>query len=393
MCLPFHAGITVTGPHIDMDLFRHIADEVFPFVGRFQPTVSGEPLMSKGLPEKLDLAEQYGVKVEMFTNATFFDHRMIEKVIRSLGLASISFDGATKETFEAIRAGAEFEVVVRNIRRLCAAARALPEGHRPVIGIVPTLMRANIEELPALVDLAADLGVDFIACHHMHPITEEMNEESLALVPDLAREWIERALARAEEVGMPMSISPLDQIVAATARSDGFGRVVTTDDGVLLERRAVLQDRIPLPPRVTAEHPEFAEISQRRAAGQARWEGLRPVAPDPSAPDRGTVWGCEFLWSKLFVAVDGDVTPCCVPNMPVLGNLGEQSFEEVWNGTPYRAMRESLVRKHPVPVCKGCEHIVEVADPALVHHFLQGREVPTGPAGPVPETLSKPRGA
>src|SRR5262245_12464223 len=180
MCLPYIEGSTVLGSHMDPDDFENVARALFPYVDRFQLTISGEPLMSKGLGRMLELAAEHGVRAEYFTNGTLLNDRMIATILPTLGEVAISFDGATKATFELLRAGATFEHVLHNVERLAAAIRAVPLPSRPLIGFSVTVMERNVRELPALVELAHRLGLDFVAMAHMFPVNEEMQRQSLA---------------------------------------------------------------------------------------------------------------------------------------------------------------------------------------------------------------------
>src|SRR5687767_13906448 len=67
MCLPYLEGSTVLGKHMEVEDFEPIARALFPYVDWFQLTVSGEPLMSKGLDRMLALAGEYGVRTEYYT--------------------------------------------------------------------------------------------------------------------------------------------------------------------------------------------------------------------------------------------------------------------------------------------------------------------------------------
>ena len=80
----------------------------------------------------------------------------------------ISIDGATASTFEDIRTGARFEVLMRNLQTL--GDRKRERGtKKPLLQFNVTLMRRNIEDLPAFVDLAESLDVERIAARHMMP--------------------------------------------------------------------------------------------------------------------------------------------------------------------------------------------------------------------------------
>ena len=54
---------------------------------------------------------------------------------------------------------------------------------------------------------------------------------------------------------------------------------------------------------------------------------------------------CEYPWLSLTVMADGNVVPCTQisNNELVLGNVNEQSLEEIWNGENYKKLREMHV--------------------------------------------------
>ena len=54
---------------------------------------------------------------------------------------------------------------------------------------------------------------------------------------------------------------------------------------------------------------------------------------------------CEYPWLSLTVMADGNVVPCTQisNNELVMGNVNEQSLEEIWNGENYKKLREMHV--------------------------------------------------
>jgi MoaA/NifB/PqqE/SkfB family radical SAM enzyme len=40
---------------------------------------------------------------------------------------------------------------------------------------------------------------------------------------------------------------------------------------------------------------------------------------------------CPFLWKQAIIDWNGDVSPCCAPDPPVMGNVKERPFQEIWN--------------------------------------------------------------
>jgi MoaA/NifB/PqqE/SkfB family radical SAM enzyme len=410
MCLPFLDGSTVNGRHMDPAAFEQIARAVFPYVDSFQPTISGEPLLTRGLDRMLELAAEYGVRTEYYTNGTLLNDRMIAMVLPTLGKMCISFDGATKETFEVLRKGARFEGVVRNLERLSAAIRELPQGSRPSVGLAVTVMEKNVRELPALVELAHRLRFDFVSIAHLLPVVAEMQPQSLVHHVELAKEWIQKALDRAEALGVNVVVAPLDQVITAMAVTDrptgGAERAVAVSDGFVegLGERAVNTHAISkLGPPVTEANRKVVEerpAKRRRAETIASgWDdggscsgapppqpapgavrGPRP-APSPAERRQGaarpdSIWYCDFLWNRIYVTADATVRPCCVPGVPDIGDFRHGGLDTVWDNDAYRAMRIGLVRKEPVPVCKGCGAIKELTDPAEIDRALQGRALP-----------------
>lgn len=77
---------------------------------------NGEPLLHPQLFEITKLLKQYGIKNRLSTNATLLTEEMSFKLMKAgLDYVVFSVDGATKETYEKIRKGANFKIVERNI--------------------------------------------------------------------------------------------------------------------------------------------------------------------------------------------------------------------------------------------------------------------------------------
>lgn len=67
---------------------------------------------------------------------------------------------------------------------------------------------------------------------------------------------------------------------------------------------------------------------------------------------------CQALWKQLVIHWNGDVVPCCtdIEGKLHLGNLREQTLEEVWNGEPMRDLRRAHTegRRKGLYPCDGC---------------------------------------
>ena len=66
---------------------------------------------------------------------------------------------------------------------------------------------------------------------------------------------------------------------------------------------------------------------------------------------------CYWPKAMTYVTVEGDVTPCCNffdSRELRLGNVFEQSGEEIWNGEPYREFRKRLLAGDLPTKCETC---------------------------------------
>jgi MoaA/NifB/PqqE/SkfB family radical SAM enzyme len=377
MCLQYQNGTTVSGPHMELEAFLAVAEALFPLVERVQFSVSGEPLMSKRLDRLVDVAARHGVRVEYYTNGTLLDERMLARILPTLGRLNVSFDGATRATFERVRAGADFERVKEHVRAAATALRALPPDRRPALGFACTLLSWNVRELPQLVELAHELGVDFVSASHMVPVTREMQALSLASHLDLAADCIRAAAQRARELGMPLEVQGLGDLIRDMASAEEpatyherapSGPAAAFD---VLRGVSVLPERRPGWPAA----PERAERAPR----------ARDPAPAEGQPER--MLACDFLWDRIYVSHGGDVHPCCMPGNPLVGSLRASGVDELWNGAVYRAMRLGLALGEPAPVCRGCQNLRSVEDPAEIARLLRGRSLAGARLPPLPPSL------
>jgi|SRR5580658_2083088 MoaA/NifB/PqqE/SkfB family radical SAM enzyme len=272
----------------------------------------GEPLASPAFWRALESdAFHPDCILNINTNLTILNDRRLALLMaaRTELRLNISVDAATAETYSRIR-GASFDEVTGNIRRLVAARGG---GKRPAIYMNMTLMRENIEEAPAFVELAQALGADRVYLWQMnHWADEEMAryridragwhfdyaEQGLWNFPALSNRSLRAAQLRSEALGIPLLLEGLKDIFFAEPE-----------------------------PAAAPDPPTGAAATQAAVAV-------------PAAPE--TVRDCRAPWEWALVSTDGDVRPCCfAPG--TLGNLNQASFDEIWNGKEMQRLRGDLL--------------------------------------------------
>jgi radical SAM protein with 4Fe4S-binding SPASM domain len=72
--------------------------------------------------------------------------------------------------------------------------------------------------------------------------------------------------------------------------------------------------------------------------------------------DNNKKYQCHEPWGQVTIYSDGTVAPCCTTfgrNLPI-GNMHNQTLEEIWNGEKMRKIRQGFKENKPHLVCKTC---------------------------------------
>jgi len=267
------------------------------------PSTMGEPLLFEHFDEIVDLCIAHGVKLNLTTNGTFPGRgarAWAERLVPVTSDVKVSWNGATRETHEAVMLGARWDVVVDNVRAFVAVRDevAAAGGNRCRVTFQLTFLETNVHELADIVSLAADLGVDRVKGHHLWAHFD-------AIAP----------------LSMRRDAGAIDRWNAAVDEA----RAVASRRGVLLENIFPLGDGLDIAPGGACPF-----------LGQEAWVSAEGRFDPCCAPDeqRRTL---------------GD-----------LGNLHSQGLTEIWRGEPYRRL---LATYRTRGLCMSCNMRRPVASP------------------------------
>lgn len=138
------------------------------------------------------------IKMRLTTNGYRLGE-LAEAVSEKFSFVSISFDGATRATYEAIRKY-PYDKIVSNITRLTAERTGKGTGLK--VGLGMTLLYDNLHELPMLIDLAAELGIDMVAGSYFIPNFPSERYQCLYYHQSYANEIAGKAQERARMLGV-----------------------------------------------------------------------------------------------------------------------------------------------------------------------------------------------
>lgn len=316
------------------EVFAKVESEIFPWSSRTYIGVGGEPTIIPGFADFVRRAAQAGQEIHLVTNGTRFENGDIAEVVaRDVAQLFVSMDAATPATYERIRRGAHWDRTIKGMRRLRdLRARAENGGCRLTLSFV--LMRSNVRELPAFVDLAHELNAGTVHAQHVIPVNEEGRVESLFADMDLYRDVRADAQRRADELGIRLEAP------------QPFAR------------------------------PEFAPYvanGVRPAAAEITRDAREPVlesANGHASTRSGPPVPCSLPTTSFVVLYDGRVFPCCHPfahQKLQIGDLRKESVADIWNDRQMRNLRVGL-RAGDVPeICRNC---------SCAHDPPPGREDP-----------------
>ena len=292
-------------PPADMswDLFASIVVQV-PDLARAVLHGVGEPMLVANLPRMVRYLKDRGVYVLFNTNGTVLSERNGRALIDAgLDELRVSLDASSRESFKAIRGRDYFGRIIRNVR----AFRELQEreGHsRPHVSVWLTGLRETVEELPAFVRLAAEIGV------------KEVYLQRLVF-------FSERAIGKARP------------------------------DQALFER-------------LTREEAAYLKEAEELARSLGMTFSASGAASEPGLSlkgcGEGSPWSlCRRPWSLMYFTANGRALPCCIAPFSqhgydnyTLGHAGQKSLREIWNGPAYRDFRAALLSDKPPHSCANC---------------------------------------
>jgi radical SAM protein with 4Fe4S-binding SPASM domain len=282
---------------LDLEDYKRLLLEVRP--KRVTFSGAGEPLLNPHIAEMVAFASKQGCSTVITTN--FIKGEELAEALVRAGLTGlrISLDGATPETYKAIR-GADFHgKILRGIRKVNACKKELGKT-TPGIGLEFVVQGRNLKEVPQMIRLAKDYEINNVNFRPLNVIGKEEREESLRA--GLEFEEYERTLKEA----------------------------------LLLSRELGVKTNLPS----LLEDLTFY------------WNGYSKS----DLPSNGKV--CLHLWLQAFVSSSGEMTPCCGLYMDEgvsMGNVFSDTFETVWNGQRYVEFRKSFKEgKVSYKSCRTC---------------------------------------
>jgi radical SAM protein with 4Fe4S-binding SPASM domain len=197
-------------------------------------------------------------EVGLTTNATMLNEDTGMKLLDSgLNFLYFSVDAATKPTYEAIRVGADFDAVLKNISR-CVEYRSTFAKNKPRFMMNFVITQQNLHEIAAFAGLARELGIENVT--YSHCLGAQSGKMEIADKNQLLSQF-ESALGIAGKNGFNIYSPPLEK--------------TTAEKCFFMERAVVLAQGDVVPCHAMA--PGYSTKERSRIFGNVRKKALKDI--------------------------------------------------------------------------------------------------------------------
>jgi MoaA/NifB/PqqE/SkfB family radical SAM enzyme len=301
--------------YLDRESLKSLSYEEFVFLADQFPEMQrvllhgiGEPLLNKQLPQMVRYLKDRNAEVLINSNGTLLTQAWQERIVESgLDEYHCSVDGATDETYARIRGKELLPKVITGLQGLIQTKERLG-SITPRVSIWCVATQENLAELPDLVRLAAQLGV-----------------------PEV---YLQRLVFFAQD--------PETQYGMAVDELAIFGKNHPEQEKIIAECEA-LSDQLSVSLNASGARDPRSSLAAARPVDYSPWQN------------------CTRPWTTAYVTVNGNCLPCCISPFAtndydslIMGNLFQQSFDEIWNGQDYQQFRAKFLSQNPHQACAGC---------------------------------------
>ena len=298
-------GVKQEKVEMELWLFEKILKELNGHIESLYLSCTAEPFLHPDFVQFLEVLRKHNVpNTNIVTNGILMSEKISEAIVDA-GIDELIFsiDGVTEKTFKAIR-GVDIEKLLNKIKILNEIKKRR-NSLKPKLRFNMILMRSNVEEMTALVELAKRYNVEGVNFQHlvMFKGLNVRDESVFNMNHKYVNELMDKALERAEAMGITVVDMPKFPDVNITSRD-----------------------------KISKAKPIFLSSG-------------------------------DFLCIKPWVAVvftpRGDVLPCFGWfNENNMGNIAKKSFDEIWHSERYKKLREehrgkARMREH----CRKCSFL------------------------------------
>jgi len=259
----------------------------------------GEVFLYKHFEQLMDAAGKNNVSQEIVTNGLLLNERVINKLLNYNVDLYISVDGLTKNVYESIRVGADFDLLINNLQLLKEIKSGFT-NHVMNLGLNVLVMKKNIDQIEFYPEFAYKYGFKKLCVNAFGPdfISDEnifhynKNREFEIKIMHIKEKLLKKCADLNIELFDCLPVFKQEECINEN-----------------LKKHEIENDEHQNKINNTTANDIKSKISEDK------------------------VMLCHIPWQKIFIDSDGTINPECFcdRNNPV-GNIDKDKIADIWNG-------------------------------------------------------------
>ncbi len=164
---------------------------------------SGEPTLHRHFPEIVSGIKERGVEIGLFTNGSNARGRVAQAIIDNLTFVRFSVTGASNRVHEMAHGTRDFYRIIDNLSSLVSMRG---DSVFPTIGLQFILIHYSAPDLPRIVDIARDVGVDYLAIKPVIGVEGTRSSKSELTIDETLK--LLKEVKRMEGDGLEIHVKP-----------------------------------------------------------------------------------------------------------------------------------------------------------------------------------------
>ncbi len=307
MCyINFPSMIKCTKNELTINQIKEVINK-FPKTIKKMNFTGGEPFLREGMVEILEYINSKNIKIAISTNLTLLNENVIkelkEKGILKNIFFSTSIDGS-REIHDKIRGKGKFDLLKNN-------TKLLQEYGSNVHQVTSVIQEDNLDNLKDIVNILKELGIKNLQLEYEYMV----NKESLEIASKTLNTNLESFPINVKKSLKPnYSLEKLKKVILDVEKA---AKEANINLGYF--------------PNNFAEYIKDYYNSTYRTSKKNYCKHMKMIRINP----QGDVVWCFMIRTKL-------------------GNLIEQSFDDIWYSEKMKEFRRNLTKNNLTPLCDSC---------------------------------------
>ncbi len=188
----------------DMDVFKSF-EPLMDTIEEVTLMGWGEPTIHPHFIDMLKIIDSHSARKYFCTNGMNLQKIKNAVFDYNVDVFAVSLDGATDATNSRIRRGSDINKITADLKEIVKIKKERGLKY-PWINFVFCAMKSNIRELPDLIRLAAEIGIEEVKVVYLTVFEDSLLDETLWGHEDLVKEVFEEAIKVGEEYGIILKL-------------------------------------------------------------------------------------------------------------------------------------------------------------------------------------------